>query len=204
MKKWLHLVALAAVVGIAQAGVTNRSLEERFMHPPESARPWVFWHWNNGNVTKEGITKDLEAYKRVGIGGVACFRIAGHSWAPDGPLETGIDHQLPMIKWAAEEAERLGIVFALTIDYGYGSGGPHISPENSMQQLSVTKTHVTGTGAKRFAKLDSAMSSITKKVLPDRSCRKPAVAYHVPMFWNLYFYGSQICPDDDFLSERAQ
>ena len=47
-----------------------------------------------------------------------------------------------MIKWAAEEAERLGIVFSLTIDYGYGSGSA-LSPENSMQQLSVTKTHVT-------------------------------------------------------------
>ena len=88
MKKWINLVALAAFIGITHAGAANLSLEERFINPPDAARPWVFWHWNNGNVTREGITKDLEAYKRVGIGGVACFRIAGPHWAPDGPLET--------------------------------------------------------------------------------------------------------------------
>lgn len=136
------------------------SLEARFASPSDEARPWVFWHWNNGNVTRDGITKDLEAYKRVGIGGVACFRISGPNWAPAGPLKTGIDNQLPMIKWAAQEAERLGIVFALTIDYGYGSGGPHITPDNSMQQLYISKTNVTGastgsagTGEKVLVKL---------------------------------------------------
>jgi len=153
MKKWINLVALAAFIGITHAGAANLPLEELFINPPDAARPWVFWHWNNGNVTRDGITKDLEAFKRVGIGGVACFRIAGHSWAPAGPLETGIENQLPMIQWAAEEAERLGIVFSLTIDYGYGSGGPHISPENSMQRLYVSKTHVTGTGETVSVKL---------------------------------------------------
>ena len=46
------------------------SLEEGFRHPPAEARPWVYWFWNNGNVTRTGITADLEAMQRVGIGGV--------------------------------------------------------------------------------------------------------------------------------------
>ena len=44
--------------------------EENFLHPPSSAFPQTLWFWMNGNVTKEGITFDLEAMKDVGIGGV--------------------------------------------------------------------------------------------------------------------------------------
>src|SRR5450759_971650 len=41
------------------------SLEQNFQHPPAEARPWVYWFWNNGNVTSNGITADLEAMQRV-------------------------------------------------------------------------------------------------------------------------------------------
>ena len=39
-----------------------------FREPPESTKPGVYWYWMNEHVSKEGITKDLEAMKRVGIG----------------------------------------------------------------------------------------------------------------------------------------
>src|SRR6266850_412123 len=48
-------------------------LEQGFLHPPDSARPWIFWFWLNGNITSNGITADLEAMKRVGIGGVSSW-----------------------------------------------------------------------------------------------------------------------------------
>ena len=46
------------------------ALEAGFRDPPASARPRVWWHWMNGNVTTDGIAKDLEWMKRIGIGGV--------------------------------------------------------------------------------------------------------------------------------------
>ena len=136
---------LASVMAVLlQLGAFGQSLEQSFENPPDSARPWTFWHRTNGNVTREGITKDLEGMKAVGIGGVITFRLSGPKWAPPGPLKTGIEHQLPMIRWAAEEAQRLGIAFSLVIDYGYGSGGPHITPDYSMQQLYQSETDVQG------------------------------------------------------------
>ncbi|MGB0743810.1 MAG: glycosyl hydrolase, partial [Opitutales bacterium] len=122
----------------------EESLEGQFASPSAEARPWVFWHWTNGNVTREGITKDLEAMRDVGIGGVITFRLSGPAWAPPGPLKTGMENQLPMIRYAAEEADRLGLHFSLVIDYGYGSGGPHITPELSMQRLYQSETTVQG------------------------------------------------------------
>jgi len=47
-----------------------------FQDPPASARPRVWWHWLNGNVTREGIRLDLEWMKRVGIGGFQNFDAA--------------------------------------------------------------------------------------------------------------------------------
>ena len=49
------------------------SLEEGFKNPPNSAKPRVWWHWMNGNITKEGIKLDLEWMNRVGIGGFQNF-----------------------------------------------------------------------------------------------------------------------------------
>jgi hypothetical protein len=62
--------ALAKAPAGASAG---DALELGFKTPPDSAKPRVWWHWMNGNVTKEGITADLEWMKRVGIGGFQMF-----------------------------------------------------------------------------------------------------------------------------------
>src|SRR5215211_4102824 len=64
--------AIAGMVPSASAQ-TAVPLERTFRTPPADARPRVWWHWMNGNVTKEGITADLEWMKRVGIGGFQMF-----------------------------------------------------------------------------------------------------------------------------------
>ena len=69
--------ALIAVAGAAD------DWERGFVQPPASARPWVYWFPLNGNITSEGITADLEAMQRVGIGGVLYMEI--DQGAPKGP-----------------------------------------------------------------------------------------------------------------------
>ncbi len=49
------------------------SLLKGFLTPPNTAKPRVWWHWMNGNITKEGVQKDLDWMKRVGIGGFQNF-----------------------------------------------------------------------------------------------------------------------------------
>jgi hypothetical protein len=58
-----------SLTGISQQQKPVDIIEKTFLHPPESAKPWVFWYWMHGAVSKEGITADLEAMKEVGIGG---------------------------------------------------------------------------------------------------------------------------------------
>ena len=54
------LVALASPLAIAVAQSGIDSLEIGFRDPPASARPRTWWHWTRSDVTKDGITKDLE------------------------------------------------------------------------------------------------------------------------------------------------
>src|SRR6266705_2865971 len=67
------LLATASLLGLISPLVWSQAssdaLELGFKNPPDSAKPRTWWHWTMSNVTKEGITKDLEWMKRVGIGG---------------------------------------------------------------------------------------------------------------------------------------
>lgn len=119
-------------------------LAKEFARPPESAKPWVLWFWINGNISKEGITNDLEAYQEVGVGGVLWMEVSGPHWPPMGEVEAYTPEWNEAMQWTISECARLGLKFGMTIDFGYGCGGPHITPENSMQKLYWSETEVTG------------------------------------------------------------
>src|SRR5512138_1786492 len=80
-------VAVGLVWSSAFTGDCSDKLERGFVHPPKSARPWVYWFWLNGNITSNGITADLEAMQRVGIGGVLIMEV--DQGAPKGPAGFG-------------------------------------------------------------------------------------------------------------------
>ena len=78
----LCLVSLlmAGSVFAAAPALKTDPLAERFANPPDVARPHTWWHWMNGNVSRQGITKDLEGMKRVDIGGLeVTYSPADHS-----------------------------------------------------------------------------------------------------------------------------
>ena len=74
MKKRLLLLALS-VLGLQC--VVGQKIEDVFMNPPAEAKPIMIWQWMDGLITKEGITADLEAYQKAGIGGVQNFQVGG-------------------------------------------------------------------------------------------------------------------------------
>lgn len=126
------------------AGATEPTFAAGFRTPPPAARPWVFWFWINGNISRQGITADLEALQRAGIGGVLWMEASGPWWAPDGPIVALSPAWHECYQWAVHECDRLGLAFDATVDFGYGAGGPHITPDNSMQRLYWSETEIDG------------------------------------------------------------
>lgn len=145
-------VMLAAML-LGVSAVAAGDPEAVFRSPPESARPGVWWHWMGCNVSQQGITRDLEAFKAAGIGGATIFGMADvcTPWAghiensPADGLLAFTDPWWKLVRHAAEEGRRLGIDVGLHNCPGYTStGGPWITPELAMQQIFQSQVLVEG------------------------------------------------------------
>ncbi|HEV7926658.1 MAG TPA: glycosyl hydrolase, partial [Verrucomicrobiae bacterium] len=137
------LIALA--LSLYSRPLVAADLSAQFAQPPASARPWVYWFWNNGNVTKAGITADLEAMKRAGIGGVIIMDVVERFAPPPGTADFMNAEWQELFCFAVSEAHRLGLEINMTNGPGWcGSSGPWITPELSMQMLVSTNLAFEG------------------------------------------------------------
>lgn len=140
------LAALLTVGGLNTfaAEVSDQpDLAALFRSPLREAKAQTFWHWMNGNVTRDGITRDLEAMQRVGIGGVMIFD--GSTYLPAGPAGYLGETWRELMTHAFREGERLGLEVGMHNAPGWSSsGGPWVQPEKAMQQLVWTETTLRG------------------------------------------------------------
>ncbi len=138
------LITLALTLFCAPLFAADLSAQ-LFAKPPASARPWVYWFWNNGNVTKAGITADLEAMKRAGVGGVIIMDVVERFAPPPGTADFMNSEWQELFCFAVAEAHRLGLEINMTNGPGWcGSSGPWITSEFSMQMLVTTNLIVEG------------------------------------------------------------
>jgi hypothetical protein len=141
---WIQLLPLLICLAHTLCpGASRPELEQDFRNPPDSARPWVYSFWLNGNVTSNGITADLEAMKRVGIGGLLIMDVA--QGTPKGPVTFNSPQWRDLFQHLCCEARRLGLQVNMNNDPGWcGSGGPWVTPELSMQKVVWTETTFRG------------------------------------------------------------
>ncbi|MCU0981691.1 MAG: hypothetical protein MUF25_21275, partial [Pirellulaceae bacterium] len=104
-----------------------------FAQPPAEARPWCYWYWMNGNVTREGIIADLQAMHDVGVGGVFLMDIGIH---PAGPVRYQSREWYDLVKLAVGEAQKHDIQVSFHCPGWSASGGPWVTPEMAMQELT--------------------------------------------------------------------
>ncbi len=131
--------------GIVQSFSSENKLglEDGFRFPPSSARPHAFYLFMNGHISADGITRDLEAMKEVGIGGVLNYN--GGVAIPKGKVDYLSPEWYNLTRHTVEEADRLGLVYAMHNCPGWSStGGPWITPELSMQKIVWTESHIKG------------------------------------------------------------
>jgi len=118
-------------------------IESDFLNPPDSARPWVYWYFMDGNLSREGLTADLESMKRAGIGGGIFLEV--NVGVPRGPVEFMSPQWQKLFAHAVHEADRLGLQLAVGTGPGWcGTGGPWVKPEESMQHLVASESKVHG------------------------------------------------------------
>jgi hypothetical protein len=145
MKTSVYITVLICLFSVIRMddGYSQASLEKGFINPPASAKARTWWHWLNGNVTREGLTADLEAMKRVGIQEAQIFNVdMGY---PDGSIDYLSSEWLELFEFAALEAKRLGLELGFHNGPGWSAtGGPWVTPEYSMQTVVYSETVCEG------------------------------------------------------------
>jgi hypothetical protein len=143
MKKYLLITVCFSLLlaGCNKSGLPD--LEEGFTNPPGAARTGVYWYFMDGNLSAKGITKDLEAMKRAGVGHVLFLEV--NVGVPRGQVDFLSEAWQDLFGHAARECERLGIRMALGVGPGWnGSGGPWVEADQSMQHLVYSSVEVAG------------------------------------------------------------
>lgn len=145
----LKSLSLAVLLLGGTFSLSAATIEEDFTQPPAAAKPMVWWHWIGNNVSKEGITQDLEAMQAAGFGGATIFNVGWPQDADNNPAWAGNEYRSPawwtLVEHAAKEADRLDLNLGMHNCVGYSaSGGPWITPERSMKEVVWTTTPIEG------------------------------------------------------------
>lgn len=156
------VAVLSASTALAAAPVTAPdSFKDGFVSPPNAARPRVWWHWMNGNITQDGIAKDLDWMKAVGIGGLQNFD--ANLGTPQ-VVKERLSYMTPAwrdaFRFAAKRADENGLELAIAASPGWSeTGGPWVTPADGMKKLVWSEVFVDG--GKPFAGRLPVPSNVT-------------------------------------------
>ncbi len=145
MKNQTKYLALSLLFTAFIANAQNQMLQN-FQTPPNAAKPRVWWHWMNGNITKNGIQKDLDWMKQVGIGGFQNFdaNLFTPVVVPKKLVFMDADWKAAF-KFTTELADKNGLEMAIAGSPGWSvTGGPWVEPKDAMKKYVWTETRIKG------------------------------------------------------------
>lgn len=158
LKQMIYLFVICFILTIGTnslyAQITRSTDPEYvFKNPPESASPGMLWMWMGSNLSKEGITRDLEAMKAAGFNRTTMFSLSDVTtpWAgeignsPTPEIISWTEPWWKLVQHAAKESRRLKMDFGMFNGPSYeSSGGNWITPELSMQEICSSQFMVAG------------------------------------------------------------
>ena len=149
-RQLLTRVLLAGASALMMGCATTGKRETEFVTPPSSVQTGTYWYWIDGNVTKEGVEKDLEAMKAAGIDRAFMANIGGNGTGdPNAQYRVKFmsDEWWDITRAALKKATELGIDIGIFNSPGWSqSGGPWIKANQTMRYLNSSRTLVKGPG----------------------------------------------------------
>ena len=146
------VVLAACGLSILSAGAAERTLAERFRDPPESSRLQAWFHWIGDCVTKEGLVADLKAMGEMEIGRANVF-LPSTAKLPE-TAKPLTPEWFELWETAIREAKRNNLTLGFHNCPGWSnSGGPWITPENSMKRIVASETDYDPSEGKASLKL---------------------------------------------------
>jgi len=148
---WVIVPMLAAIIPFIN-GCKDEIIQEQdfstiesgFITIPDSVQTGTYWYWLSDNISKDGVIKDLEAMKKVGINRAFIGNI-GLNETPYGKVKIFTDEWWDILHAALKKATELNIEIGIFNSPGWSqSGGPWIKSRQSMRYLNSSELAVTG------------------------------------------------------------
>jgi hypothetical protein len=141
---FILIVSCSPKLSESSQGDSVEGMKVNFKIPPQNTKPWVYWYWLNNHISKEGITKDLEAMANIGIGAAFIGNIYLDD-VPEGKVPVLSQEWKELTQHAIREGGRLGVDIGLFNSPGWSqSGGPWNKESNSMRYLTSSKIQIIG------------------------------------------------------------
>lgn len=180
--KHASLLILSATLSYAHVAGAAPSWEQGFANPPDSSKPWCYWYWISDNISKEGITRDLEAMARVGIGEALIGNIHLDD-VPAGKIKVLSEEWWQLVEHAIREGGRVGVNIGMFNCPGWSqSGGPWVKPEQAMRYLVSSETRVKGPARleQKLTKPKEVFQDVAVLAFPAPEQDGSSVAQHAP------------------------
>lgn len=105
--------------------------------PPvtRESKPWTRWWWHGNAVTKEGITSEMEAFHRAGIGGLEITPIYGVYGEEEAFIDFLSPEWMELLAHVLKEGERLDMGIDMATGTGWPFGGPWVSSADACRNL---------------------------------------------------------------------
>jgi len=138
----IYLPIFLLILISCQTSVDDQ-LAAEFEDPPKDTKPWLYWYWIDENISKDGITHDLEAMARVGIGQALIGHVS--PGGQRGNVKILSNNWWEMVEHAVAEGQRLGVDIGFFNGPGWSqSGGPWIKKDQAMRHIVSREIHVAG------------------------------------------------------------
>ena len=148
-RQFLGALFLFAYLGFNCSGSAEMTVEEYaniqqgFIAPHDTNVVWCYYYWMNDDISMEGVTKDLEAMKEFGIGGLFVGNI--NRVGKTGPVPLFSDRWWDITVHTVNEAHRLGMDIGFFNCPGWSqSGGPWVDYDRSMRHKVYSELRVEG------------------------------------------------------------
>lgn len=131
------LIILSAAGAVCCNDSPIEALKPGFENPDKDSRPLTWWHWMNGNISIDGIRKDLSWLHESGIGGVFLFDAGNFKGQiVEDRLQYMSDGWREAFRFSQALADSLGMSMSIASSPGWSiTGGPWVTEDDAQKKL---------------------------------------------------------------------
>ena len=134
----------------------------------QQSKPWSRWWWEGNAVNPKDLSYNMEAYKKVGLGGLEITPIYGVKGYESQFIDFLSPKWVDMFKHTLKEGTRLGMGIDLANASGWPFGGSWVTPEDACKAV-FHKTYNLKEGESLNENITFVQQPILRYVLPKKT-----------------------------------